>query len=350
MLAPVTHFLPVTTIRRERLLPQPGKVIVRAGQKVTALDVIAETNLELEYQLLDIAHILHVSQKKSDRYLQCEVGDQLSSGDLIAGPVGISNRVVRAQKNCKVILAGDGQVLLESSGKPFQLKAGIPGDVVELVPDRGAIVETTGALVQAVWGNGQMDFGVMSVLAKQPDHTLTIADLDVSLRGSIVLSGYCGDVETLKMTDELPLRGLILGSMEAELLPLASKMHFPIVLIEGFGKLPMNPVVFKLLTTNDRREVALNAEAWNQYARPRPEIVIPLPAPGNTEIAQESVEFAPEKQVRVLRSPSEGKIGTIVKMVGSVNFPGGLRSPAAEVKLEEGNIAVFPLANLEIIA
>ncbi len=349
MLAPVTHFLPLTSIRRERLLPRPGKVVVRAGQKVNAVDVIAETTLDMDYQLLDIARMLHISQAKADRYIQCEVGDQLAPGDLIAGPVGISNRVLRAQKTSKVILASDGQVLLEIAGKPFQVRAGIPGDITELVPDRGAIVETTGSLVQAVWGNGRMDYGVMVALAREPDHPLAIADLDVSYRGSIVYSGYCGDLEALKMTDELPLRGLILGSMEVELLPLALELRFPIVLIEGFGKLPCNPIVHKILVTNDRREVALNGEAWDPYSRSRPEIVIPLPAPGNVVKAQEAAEFGPGRQVRALRPPLQGRIGTVTKLLGSASFPGGLRAPAAEVNLDEEK-SVLPLANLEIIA
>lgn len=350
MLGPVTHYLPLTVIRRERILPQPGKVVVRAGQKVSALDVIAETDLNSEYLLLDLSHSLQIPAEKIERYLQCQLGDQLTQGDVIAGPVGIANRVVRAPKDGRVILSDSGQVLLEIAGKNFQLKAGIPGEVVELIADRGAVVETTGALIQGVWGNGKIDFGVMSVLAKYPNMSLVPADLDVSLRGSIVLGGMCSDAEVLKEAEGLPLRGLILGSLSPRLLQAASRMQIPVMVIEGFGERSINPIVFKLLTTNDRREVALNAEYWDRYSGVRPELVIPLPAPGGSAIPQETIFFDQNQTVRIIRGPSAGQIGQINRVKASMSFPGGLRAPGAEIQREDGEKFIIPLANLEIIA
>ena len=349
MLAPVTHYLPLTVIRRERLLPQPGKVLVRAGQTVAATDVIAETNLHPDFLLLDIARSLQVSVAKTEDYMRCQAGDQLAQGDVIAGPVGLAKRLVRAPRDGKVVLTGEGQVLLESSGKVLQLKAGIPGDVVELIADRGARIETTGALIQGVWGNGKIEAGVLAVLTKQRDMLLTLADLDVSLRGAIVLAGYCNDPEVLSMAEELPLRGLVLSRMAASLIPVAARLSCPVMVIEGFGDRPMNPTVFKLLSTSDRRDVALNAEAWDRYSGARPELVIILPAPGSTAAPQEAGKFEVEKQVRVLRGPLVGEVGLIVNLKGSVTFPGGLRSRAAEVRFEDGNTKFVPLANLEVI-
>jgi hypothetical protein len=349
MLAPVTHYLPLTLIRRERLLPQPGKVLVRAGQKVAATDAIAEASLFPDFLLLDVARSLQLSAGKTEQYLQCHVGDQLAQGDVIAGPVGLGNRIVRAPRDGKVVLLGEGQVLLETTGKLFQLKAAIPGNVVELIDDRGALIETTGALIQGVWGNGRIDAGVMSVLAKKPDMLLTIADLDVSLRGSIVLAGYCNDPEVLGMAEELPLRGLVFGSLAASLLPKAAKLTLPVLVIEGFGDHPLNPMVFKLLSTSERREVALNAEVWDRYSGARPELVIPLPAPGSTTAPQDTILFEVEKPVRVLRGLHAGELGLIVSLKSSVVFPGGLRSRAAEVRFDNGKTLFLPLANLEIV-
>ncbi|RPI32614.1 MAG: hypothetical protein EHM70_08525, partial [Chloroflexota bacterium] len=94
MLSPITHFLPITTIRRTRLLPVPGKIVVRKGQKISASDVIAEVRLNPEHILLDIGRGLGLQASKADAFIQHKAGDEVSEGDVIAGPVGVARRVM----------------------------------------------------------------------------------------------------------------------------------------------------------------------------------------------------------------------------------------------------------------
>ena len=199
MLAPVTHILPVTTIQRERVLPIPGRVVVRRGQKVNPVDAIAEANLAPEHILLDIARGLGVRVSEIHQYIQCEAGEIVSEGDIIAGPVGVARRVVRATQSGRVILIRGGKVLLEVDSPPFVLRAGLQGVVTSLIPERGAIIEGTGALIQGVWGNGRIDYGLLHVLAKTPEDLLTSEPLDVSLRGSVILAGFCGEADVLQI-------------------------------------------------------------------------------------------------------------------------------------------------------
>jgi hypothetical protein len=349
MLAQVTHFLPLTTIRRERTLPSAGKVLVRKGQRLSATDVVAEANLNFEHRLLDIGRGLGLNEEEADKYVQVKAGVTVAEGDVLAGPVGLARRVVRSPHSGRVMLVGSGQVLLEVQGQPFSLKAGIPGDVVDLIPDRGAVIEIAGALVQGVWGNGLIDFGLMYALAKSPEQVLTHDRLDVSLRGSIAIAGHCADGDVLKTAGELPLRGLILASIEANLIPVASRANFPIVVIEGFGRRPMNSVAFTLLTTNERREVTLNAEPWDPYAGTRPEIIIPLPASGTPANPKDVIMFTAGQTVRIVSGPSLGKTGLLSALPGSITFPTGLRSQAGEVQFEDGQSVLLPLSNLEVL-
>jgi hypothetical protein len=112
----------------------------------------------------------------------------------------------------------------------------MPGMVVTLSGDRGVIIETVGALVQGVWGNNRIDYGLLNILIREPEDILTADRLDVSLRGAILLAGYCKDPEALKAAAGLPVRGLVLSSMEASLVPIAKKMPFPILVLDGFGQ------------------------------------------------------------------------------------------------------------------
>ena len=351
MIAPVRHILPLTTIRRERVLPIPGKVVVRKGQKVGATDSVAEAKLNPEHLLLDVARGLKLSEDKADQAIQCKPGEKVADGDVLAGPVGLAKRVIRATKNGRVILTGGGQILLEVENQPYELKAAIPGTVIELLDGRGAIVEATGALIQGVWGNGRIDFGLMHVLARSPDDILTPDQIDVSLRGSIVLAGHCNNIEILKTASELPLRGMIFASIDIAIVSTVARMRIPIVIIEGFGKIPMNSAAFKLLTTNDQREVAVNAEQWNPFLGTRPEVFIALPSAGELPLPPETLEFSEGQQVHIVRAPYTGKIGTIVEVrPGTTILPNGLATQAALVQVEGSESALIPLANLEVLA
>ncbi len=350
MLAPITHILPISSIQRERLLPQPGRVVVRKGQKVNPPDVVAEVNLTPEHLLLDIARGLGVSHEKADRFLQCKEGEQLSEGDIVAGPVGVARRVVRAPHGGRVVLAGSGQVLLEVESRPFELKAGISGVVIELIEDRGVIIETNGALIQGVWGNGRIDYGLLTILARSADDPLTADRLDVSFRGSVVLGGYCADPEVITAGNDLPLRGMILASMDSALVGVALKAKYPIILTEGLGKLPMNSAAYKLLSTNGRRETSLIADAWDRLAGTRPEIIIPLPAASELQPPHEADTFKAGQQVRVIRAPYKSQTGILLGVYpGLAALPNGLRTRAAEIRLESGETPLIPLANLEVL-
>ncbi len=350
MSANITHFLPLTTIRRTRLMPIPGRVVVRKGQKVGATDVIAEAKLAREHLLLDIARGLGVPVSQADSYIQRHAGDDVEEGDVIAGPVGVARRVVRAPKSGQVVVAGGGQVLLELDSPPFELRAGIPGVVIELVDDRGAEIEATGALIQGVWGNGRIDFGLLNVLTRSPQDTLAADRMDVSQRGSILLGGYCSDPKILSNAAEIPLRGLILASMDSSLIPLASKLRFPILIIEGFGNIPMNSAAYKLLSTSDRREIAINAEAWDPISGARPECVIPLPATSPPAMPVDTKSYAIGQKVRVVGVLHKAPIGVIANLhTGMIAMENGVRASAADVRLENGENVIFPLANLEVL-
>ena len=350
MQAPVIHVNGLISIVRERLLPVPGTVLARLNQKVSAPDVVAQTSWAREHLLLDVTRILRVTSNVADRLITCNVGDRIAVGAVITAGKGLFSRRVRAPRDGRVVAVGGGKVLMEVGVTKVELRAGIPGTVVQVLPNHGVVIQTAGALIQGVWGNGRIASGTLVNLAEKPDGILTVGRLDVSLRGSIILAGIVNDVETLQAAAGLPVRGLILSSILPALIQKAMEMRYPILVTDGFGSLPMNSAAYKLLSTNARRDVTVNAEIHDRYSGARPEVIIPLPISEIPLIPREVETFAPGLQVRMRLSPALGMIGSIVALKsGLTRLPSGLQAPAAEVKLENGETVIVPLVNLEFM-
>lgn len=350
MLAPVTHVLSMTRILRHRLLPVTGRVLVRKGQTLEPLDVVAEANLEPKHILIDAARGLGVRIADIDQYITREAGESVSEGDVLAGPVGWGKRVVRSPHSGKIILSGRGKILIEEDNAPYQLLAGLPGEVVSLIPGRGVVVESIGALAQGVWGNGKINYGQLRVLIKKVEDILTVDQLDIDLRETVVFAGYCGDEQVLRLAADLPLRGLILSSMASTLIPFVEELPFPVVILEGFGLLPVNSSAFNLLITSDRREIALNAEKMDKYASQRPEVFISLPVNQMVHEPRDATQFSPGQKVRVVRAPYQSQIGTLVTLKPGLEvLPNGIKAISAEIELESSIKVKLPLANLEVL-
>jgi hypothetical protein len=350
MQVPITHFIPAAEIRRERLMPAGGRIIARRGQQVSPIDVVAESIFRPEHLLLDVARGLGLTPKEADHYIQRRAGDEVGEGDVIAGPVGIGRRVVRTPKSGTVVVTGGGQVLLELEGEFSELKAGYSGIVADIIGDRGVVIESIGSLIQGVWGNGKINFGMLNLLSRTQDELVTPGMMDISLRGSVVMGCGCEDEKVLIAGEDMTIRGMILASMDSALVPIALNVSYPIVLIEGFGKLPMNKDAFDILISGAMREVTVNAEPWNRIADTRPEVVIALPEGVNPATLTDTAPFAIGQTVRVVSPPYKSSVGTLTTLQqGMTVLPNGLRAQTAGVRTLSGDIVQVPLANLEII-
>jgi hypothetical protein len=350
MLAPVTHILALTTILRERLLPLPGIVNVRVDQRVAASDVVAQARWAREHLLLDVARTLGISPDAADRLIRCKMDDELAVNALIASGGGLFKREVRAPREGRVVVVGGGRVLMEVGEVNVELRAGLPGQVMKVIADRGVAIQTTGALIQGVWGNGRIETGMLVNLMEKPDSVISAGRLDVSLRGSVIMAGMLHDADVLRAAAELPVRGLILSSMDPSLIPLALQMRYPILAMEGLGSYPMNSAAHRLLATNARREATVNAEAFNRYGGGRPEVIIPLPVTVEPAPPNDMETFETGQQVLLRASPHYGLNGAIIRLrPGLTTLPSGLRAPAADVRLESSEEILVPLANMEVV-
>lgn len=348
MIATVTHILPLAHIRRARMLPGRGRILARVGQEVNAAYVVAEADLPGSHILVDVRRILGLRRaEQAHRLIERKVGERVEKGDILAQTGGLLPKVIRAPLDSTIVSIQRGQILLEKAGEHFELKAGLNGIVMEVLAERGVVIETHGALIQGVWGNGQINSGMLQFAVSQADEEIHRANLDMSLRGSIVVGGFIHKADALDAAEELPLRGLIVGSISAALISAAQKCTVPIMVTEGFGQIHMNRAAFRLLKTHEKREVSINT-TWNPEIGERPEVVVPLPSQGQPPM--DAVEFTVGQTVRILSTPYAGEVGTLTAIrPGRVTLPGGLRAQIAEIRLENNQQISLPLANLDVL-
>ena len=350
MISKVKHIHPFTSIKRERVLPVAGHVLVRRMQKVSPADVIVVAPLASQYILMDIAQGLHVNPARADELLQREANEELVQGDVIAGPVGLFQRVIRAPHAGVVKIAGEGKVLFETSFAEYELQAGMEGTITNIIPERGAIIETKGALIQGVWGNGKITYGVVQPISNDLLQELVVEQLNISFRGAIISAGFCRTPEVLEAAGIVPIKGLILGSMSSALIPLAKRMDYPIMVIDGFRETPMNRAAEKILIENKDKNIALNAQEFDQFQGNFPEGIITQSSTIEPDVPEETESLKAGKKVIIINGPNAPQIGIIDKIIsGKQVLPNGIETLLAEISFANDKSAVLPLSNLEII-
>ncbi len=342
--------MPLATIRRERSLPVPGAVTVRVNESVQAQNVVAEAEMASQHLYLDIARGLGVPEHEVPRHLVRERGERVEADDILAGPVGLARRSVRAPSDGRIVGISGGRVLFEAKGEPLEVHAGFPGQVLSTDGSTRTVVETTGALIQAVWGNGRRAFGVMRVAVAGRDGRLDNAQLDINLRGAVLVAGICDHPSPLERVADLSVRGLVLGGLTSDLIPFVRRLEYPVVVIDGFGDLPMNPVAYNLLESNEGREVSVDGSLSSPYGSQRPEVIIPLPASHEVDLPDELVALTPGVRVRVLRKPYLGFVGVVRSVLAeAIRYPSGILARSVEVDLDAGEVVLVPIANLEVL-
>jgi hypothetical protein len=79
-------------------------------------------------------------------------------------------------------------------------------------------------------------------------------------------------------------------------------------------------------------------------------VIIPLPVSTEPPEPNDFETFAVGQTVRLRRPPNAGMVGSLSNLpAGLSTLPTGLRVPAAEVKLENGETVLVPLVNLEVV-
>ena len=256
-----THVLPLTVIRRMRVLPWPGEVLLGTGNSVEPSDVVARAGKPRPHLILDVSSKLDVSVQEAKECCLKKPGEPVQQGEPLAVRKGLfGGRKITSPVEGVVRTIEAGRMIIQPQPEMFELRALLSGMVTSLSPGVGVTIETQGALIQGVWGSGKEGYGVIKMGVEAPDAVMTGDQIEVTHHGTILVCGASLDIDLLEKAQEVQARGLVVGAVPASMREAISQHLLPVIATEGIGHIPMSTTIFKLLQDNEGREAMMLAE------------------------------------------------------------------------------------------
>jgi len=350
----VTRVVPSIVMRRERMLPVRGEVLVSTGSRVRPADVIAHAEVAGQTHLLDVARALQVADRELSPYLQVAVGDEVGEGSVLAVANSTSELTARKYRSpvAGVVAAvSHGRVLIEAARSSVELPALYRGSVINVMSGLGAIIEVRGALLQGIWGSGKDGFGVLRVVVGDRTQAVDADGIDMGWRGAVLVAGRCLDESILRSAEEAEAAGMILGSLDARMMSAARAAAFPVVVTEGMGEVAMSGPIFDLLKAYDGQEATIRGVMEARGGAVRPEAIIYASFASDSALLESRPSFTWEagSHVRIVRGPHMGETGVVTtRSPGVTTLPSGCRARTIFVRLDSIEEVSVAEANVEL--
>ncbi len=350
-----TRVVKFARVRRERMLPARGVVMVTAGNRVGALDVVAKVTNAGNVRPVPLARYLRTKETALEKYLLKQPGEDFAAREILASKpesLGMLRRIYRAPSAGRIVAAQGAWLALELADTAFELRALYRGTVINVMARQGVVIEATGALVQGVWGAGGEGYGVIRQVVDQPDGILGEERIDVTARGTVLLAGAGITEAALRRAAAEHVAGLIIGGLAPALQNLCAELQLPTLVTEGFGERAMSRLIFDLLAAHVGEETIINTPDVPTSSH-RPEAFIPILAgsgSGETAVPPPTLVAQTGAQVRVIGGARRGQIGHLAEIA---NLPhtleSGVAAWGAEITLGAGERVFVPWENLELI-
>lgn len=359
----------LTTIRIKRQLPIPGEVLVLAGERVEATSTVACTKLPGKIHTINVVNRLSITPSDIRRYMLKREGDRVLKNEIIAETRPLIKWFKLTVKSptegtIETISEVTGQVLLREPPELLELKAFIPGYVIEIIPDRGVLIETTGSLIQGIFGVGGEAYGKIKLGVKDPQDELTPQMLNEDYRGTIIVGGSHACIDTLRRVQEFEAAGLVVGGIhDSDLRQLlgyelgvaitgTERIGFTLIITEGFGRIPMARRTFELLASREGMFASISGATQIRAGVIRPEIIIPTDAKAHPPETKQTLHrgLNPGDNIRIIREPYFGRIAKIKELPSEPQtIPTQSRVRILVVEFPDGTNAIIPRANVEIL-
>ncbi|MHB1457289.1 MAG: hypothetical protein ACYC0V_10280 [Armatimonadota bacterium] len=356
-----------TRISKTRRLPLKGRVMVKIGERVEPDAVVAGTELPGIMQTVRVAEVLGIEPAEVAERLKIAVGDSVERGTIIAETKSLFGLL---KNECKSPIAGTVELISPISGHvgirfkptPVEVKAYIQGKVTEIIPDEGVVIETSGALIQGIFGIGGERLGEIMMAAKSPDDVLDADHITGGMTGKIIVAGANITGAGIRKAAQIGVKGIITGGIiDRDLVDFLGydigvaitgqeKIDISIIVTEGFGIIRMAGRTFKLLKSLEGRIASINGATQIRAGVIRPEIIVPAAGDEALSIVEKEQTLDIGARIRIIREPNFGTLGVVTDLPSQpAMIESGAKVRILEAKLDNGDLVTVPRANVEII-
>ncbi len=371
---PGLRVTPDTVIRRRRLLPIAGEVVVAHGALVTATTEVARTALPGKVYPVNVVNQLSIAPDEILSYMRKREGETVSKGEPIAEnkpllkwfQVQVPSPITGTIENISHVT---GQVFLREPPTMIRLAAYIDGAIVEVTPRQGVVVESHCAFIQGIFGVGGETTGTLALAVQQPDEELTAAHLRPEHVGQIVIGGSLAHKETFVRARELGVRALVVGGVHdrdlKELLGYdlgvaitgTERIGFTLIITEGFGTIPMATRTFELLSSHVGQKASCSGATQIRAGVIRPEVIIPLASADDDGSKVQGLKskvigggINVGDTIRIIREPYFGVLARVKELPSELqHIPTESEARVLVATLPDGQDVVIPRANVEMI-
>ena len=280
-------------LRKTRRMPAPGQVSVREGDLVSPETIVARgTVLNPEIHEVRIHAQLDIDPTEIEKYMLKTAGDDVKKDEIIAIHRSFFGRYTKVCRSpidgiIESLSKSSGRVLIRGKPIPVDVRAYVPGRVVDTIPNEGAVIECQASIIQGVFGIGGETVGELIMAVNEPDETLPAELISPKHKAKVIAGGSFVTIDAIRRAARSGVHGIISGGMDQKDLTDflgyemgvgitgREKAGLTLILTEGFGVHPMEEGVFNLLKSHQGKQVSIDGSTQIRTRMLRPEIIIP---------------------------------------------------------------------------
>lgn len=359
-------------VRKHRILPLKGEVMVKVGDTVGPDDVVARTHLPGSVVPLNVANKLGIPPEDLELVMKKKVGERITTGEIVAASKPLFGLKFLGQSKCEATISGTiesishitGQVLQRGEPSPVEVRAYVQGQITEVIPREGVVVQCLASFVQGIFGIGGETHGPIKIASADNKTILTPEFITPDMKGKIIVGGSIVTADAIKKAVSVGVKGIVVGGFDDKdlrdflgydigvAITGSEEIGVTLVVTEGFGQINMAQRTYDLLKHHEGDLASINGATQIRAGVIRPEVVIPKVTSGiDLKDAVTQIEgLKIGSPIRVIRHPYFGRLGNVSDLPSPLQkLDSESHARVLEVQFDDGKRALVPRANVEMI-